>query len=150
MIYDKKANISRYYGMFQNLDAALRFIENTDLNNLPKGRITIDGDNVFVNHFSYETAPKTSESLFEDHSEYLDLHFPLSGHEIIAVSEPGVLKETEKRPDEDSTMYVGDAQVTLPVTSADFLIVYPGEVHLPKLMDAQTSAVDKLVFKIRL
>lgn len=150
MIYDQKKNISRYYGISQNLDTALHFIENNDLKNLPKGRTTIDGDNVFVNHFSYETSPKTADSLFEDHNEYLDLHFPLSGSEIIAISESVLLKETERRPDEDSTMYVGDAQVNLPVTDADFLIVYPEEAHLPKLKAAQTSTVDKLVFKIRL
>lgn len=150
MIYDKKVNISRYSGLSKNIDTAIHFIETADLQHLPKGRTTIDGDEVFVNHFSYTTAEQTAESLFEDHMEYLDLHFPLSGAEKIAVSEAASLKEVEKRLNEDAIMYTGTSQELLPVSNKEFLIVYPGEAHLPKLVAEKPVEVDKLVFKIRL
>lgn len=150
MIYDKKANISRYLGLAANLDTAIRFIQSADLAALPKGRTEIDGDAVFVNHFGYETAEKTDASLYEDHTEYLDLHFPLSGSERIAVAPAAKLQEAEKRPDEDAVMYTGKAELALPVTEQEFLVVYPGEAHLPKLAAGAACAVDKLVFKIRL
>lgn len=150
MIYDKKSNISRYLGLSKNIDAAIHFIQTADLKNLPKGRTTIDGDEVFVNHFSYTTASQTPESLFEDHMDYLDLHFPLSGAEKIAVSDVQTLTEAEKRLDEDAIMYTGTSQDLLSVSDKDFLIVYPGEAHLPKLVAEAPAEVDKLVFKIRL
>lgn len=150
MIYDKKSNISRYLGLSSNLDTAIHFIQTTNLTTLPKGRTEIDGESVFVNHFGYETAEKTNDSLYEDHIEYLDLHFPLSGSEFIAVAPSGNLQEVEKRLDEDAVMYAGNVKLTLPVTDQEFLLVYPGESHLPKLIDQQACYVDKLVFKIRL
>lgn len=150
MIFDKKENIEHYLGISKNLDTAIEFIKRENLNSLPWGRTTIDGDDVFVNHFSYTTADKTSESMFEDHSEYLDLHFPLHGSEMIAISEVPALTFVENRSSEDSVMYVGDIQMMVPVTSKSFLVVYPGEVHLPKLTTGEKSDVDKLVFKIRL
>lgn len=150
MIYDKKSNMGRYLGLSKNIDTAIHFIQTADLQNLPKGRTTIDGDEVFVNHFSYTTAPQTPESLFEDHMEYLDLHFPLSGAEKIAVSDAKTLVEAEKRLSEDAIMYTGTSQELLPVSDKEFLIVYPGEAHLPKLTAEDPVEVDKLVFKIRL
>lgn len=150
MIYDKKSNISRYLGLSSNLDTAIRFIQTTDLTALPKGRTEIDGDSVFVNHFGYETAEKAADSLYEDHIEYLDLHFPLSGSEFIAVAPSENLQEVEKRLNEDAVMYTGEVELALPVTDQEFLVVYPGEAHLPKLINHQASSVDKLVFKIRL
>lgn len=150
MIYDKKSKISRYLGLSSNLDAAIRFIQTTDLAALPQGRTSIRGDSVFVNRFCYMTAEKANDSLYEDHAKYMDLHFPLSGSEFIAVEPSANLQEVEKRLSEDAVMYSGEVNLSLPVSDQEFLVVYPGEAHLPKLMNHQASSVDKLVFKIRL
>ena len=38
MIYDKRAELARYVGLSPNLDAAIRFLQTTDLTALPMGR----------------------------------------------------------------------------------------------------------------
>ena len=37
MIYDKRAELARYFGLSPNLDAAIRFLQTTDLTALPMG-----------------------------------------------------------------------------------------------------------------
>ena len=150
MIYDKICNIDNYLGLNKNIDSALLFIKNNDLKSLPKGKTVIDGDNVFVNHFSYDTVKEDANTLFENHMKYIDLHFILSGEEIIAVSFAENLKEVEKISSEDSVIYRGESDMRFPMTKETFLMVYPGEAHLPKLVYKSRSKIDKLVFKIKI
>ena len=43
MIYDLLENIGRYRGICPNLDTAIRFLMDTDLNTLPTGKTEIHG-----------------------------------------------------------------------------------------------------------
>ena len=51
MIYDKRAELARYFGLSPNLDAAIRFLQTTDLTALPMGRTEIPGGDIYYNHF---------------------------------------------------------------------------------------------------
>ncbi len=148
MIYDELNNIDRYMSLSHNLDTAIAFLKKTDLSKLQMGRTTIDGDNVYCNHFCYTTAPMSENSEFEDHVKYLDLHVIVSGCETIAVSPAKSLTQTKILEDEDAILYKGDPKLLLPGDSTTFLLVYPGEAHLPKLVSGEASHVDKVVFKI--
>lgn len=150
MIYDKLSNIGRYVGMSENLDTAIRYIQSQDLSILPWGRTTIDGDNVFINHFMYTTVAKQESSLFEDHAEYLDLHVITRGYERVQVQDNTALTEVERREAEDAVMYVGEGGTTFKLSTEEFLLVYPGEAHLPKLIYEMQTVVDKVVFKIHI
>ena len=50
MIYDKRAELARYFGLSPNLDAAIRFLQTTDLTALPMGRTEIPGGDIYYNH----------------------------------------------------------------------------------------------------
>ena len=52
MIYDKRAELARYFGLSPNLDAAIRFLQTTDLTALPMGRTEIPGGDIYYNHFT--------------------------------------------------------------------------------------------------
>ena len=52
MIYDKRAELARYFGLSPNLDAAIRFLQTTDLSALPMGRTEIPGGDICYNHFT--------------------------------------------------------------------------------------------------
>ena len=149
MIYDKICNIENYLGLSKNIDSALLFIKNNDISNLPKGKTVIDGENVYVNHFSYSTVDESKDTLFENHMEYIDLHLVISGEEFIGVSSVKKLKEVKKISAEDSVIYSGNSDIKIPMAEELFLMVYPGEAHLPKLVNKNSSEVDKLVFKIK-
>ena len=148
MIYDKRAELARYFGLSPNLDAAIRFLQTTDLTALPMGRTEIPGGDIYYNHFTYTTALISQSSLFEAHERYLDLHIVLSGCEQVALAPVESLDEAEVRADEDSTMYRGTPEYSVTLDQNRFLLVFPGEGHLPKLSDSVPMNIDKLVLKI--
>lgn len=150
MIYDKICNIENYLGLSKNIDNALLFIKNNDIKSIPKGKTVIDNENVFVNHFEYNTVEESEDTLFENHIDYIDLHVVISGEEFMAVTSTERLNEVKKILSEDSVIYSGNSDVKLPMTNELFLMVYPGEAHLPKLIYKNSCEVDKLVFKIKL
>lgn len=150
MIYDKISNLKNYLGLSENIDKVISFILKVDIKRLAQGKTVIDNDNVYVNHFSYMTKDKSENELFENHDEYIDLHLVLSGNEYIGVSYIDKLKMDIVIKEEDSTMYIGNADIMVPMYDDMFLLVYPGEAHLPKLKYVECVDVDKLVFKIRI
>ena len=134
MIYDKLSEIARYRGLSENLDMGIRFLQSTDLFSLPMGRTEILGS--------------SQSSLMEAHERYLDIHIVLSGLEQVMVAPIETLTEVEIRADEDSIMYRGAPEYTFTLEPGRFLLVYPGEGHLPKLAPKAPEDVDKLVLKI--
>ena len=66
MIYTDLENLKHYQGINKNLDTAIRYLIEKGTENLVPGRNDVDGDNVFVNEFSYMTIPE-SEAIFEAH-----------------------------------------------------------------------------------
>lgn len=87
MIYTDFSDLFRYFGISENLDTALSFLQKCDLKTLVHGRNEVDGEKVYINRFDYETLP-FAETFFEAHEEYADIHLLLSGEENIGVSEP--------------------------------------------------------------
>ena len=148
MIYDKLSNISRYKGQSANLDCAIDYICGKQLGLLSWGKTVIDNDNVFINRFTYTTGAKQANSLFEDHTEYLDLHIVRMGHEKVLVQDSAKLTEVERRDHEDAVMYVGEGGTSFELDTEMFLLVYPGEAHLPKLIHEISMDIDKVVIKI--
>lgn len=149
MIWDQIEQIARYEGSSPRLERVARFLRETDLKQLPLGRTDIQGEEIYVNHMTYTTAEQREEDLYEAHGRYLDLHLVLSGREAVSVAPIETLALAEVREAEDSTMYRGRGAVSVPLTAGSFLLLYPGEGHLPKLaLNGETAQVDKLVFKI--
>lgn len=149
MITDSIQNIAQYQGISPQLEHISRFLQNTDLRELPLGRTDLDGDLLYVNHMVYTTASRTEQDLYEDHQRYWDLHLILSGHETVAVAPSETLDEVRRCEEEDFALYRGDVSMEIPLREGNFLLLHPGEGHLPKLSsDGEMVQVDKLVFKL--
>lgn len=148
MIYCKLKNIERYLGQSESLDTAIRYLLSTDLNTLVKGRNEIDGDNAFVNRFDYQTMTE-EQAIWEGHVKYGDIHVLLSGHEKIGVTDVSMLKPTVSKPEEDFVGYEGPVQTWLPMTTEDILIVYPEDAHMVKVIDGESTLVQKACFKFK-
>lgn len=148
MIYTKRKNLERYLGQCDSLDTAIRYLQTADLTQLHKGRNEVDGDQVFINRFDYQTMPP-EQAIWEGHAEYADMHVLLSGHEKIGVTNADALKVTVRKPEEDFIGYEGDVEVWLPMTTEDILIVYPEDVHMVKVIDGESTLVEKACFKFK-
>ena len=77
MILAKNRDAGQYLGLNANLDAALRRIL-SGLDGLESGHYDMDGDNVWLNCFDYDTIPE-SEAFYEAHEHYGDIHIMLEG-----------------------------------------------------------------------
>lgn len=146
MIYTKRKHIGRYLGMSSSLDAAIRHLLSADLSQMHKGRNDIDGERAFVNRFDYQTVPQ-EQAIWEGHVRYADMHVLLSGYEKIGVANAEALKMVIQKPDEDFIGYEGGAEVWFPMTAEDILIVYPEDVHKVKVMNGDSTLVEKACYK---
>ena len=148
MIYVKKENLSRCLGLSAEMDTAIRYLQTADLRSLAKGRNEIDGSDVFVNRFDYQTMPQ-EQAIWEGHIQYADIHVLLSGKEKIGVTNVNLLTETVRKPDEDFVGFTGDVMSWFPMTPEDILIVFPEDVHMVKVMDGASTLVEKACFKVK-
>lgn len=148
MIFDRLCYLARYRGMSPNIDRVIDFLQTADLTALPLGRVEIAGDEVYGNHFTYTTAPLSQGTQFEAHQRYLDLHVVLTGIEKVALAPIEALEPVEVRAEEDAVMYRGAPKEILTLEQGAFLLVFPGEGHLPKIAAGTAVDVDKLVLKI--
>lgn len=123
------------------------FLNNADLALLPPGKILIDENNVFCNHFSYLTG-ENKQVNFENHKRHWDLHIPISGVECIALSPTELLCEISYQEEDDSQELSGSAVSTIRLSTREFALLLPGEGHIPKLAWGNPNEVNKLVVKI--
>lgn len=148
MIYTKKKNLHRYLGQSAALDTAIHYLLSADLTKLTKGRNEVDGDQVFINRFDYQTMTP-DQAIWEGHKEYADLHVLLSGHEKIGVSNVDSLTQTVFKPEEDFVGFEGPVETWFPMTTEDILIVYPEDIHKVKVIDSESVLVEKACFKFK-
>ena len=116
----------------------------------PEGRIEIDGENAYALVQSYETL-LGDDWVFEGHQRYLDLHYMVTGEEVIGraasdrveVTAPyDAVKDTwlGRAPPSDVTL------VRLAVGQA--VLLYPGDAHAPRRAANYPVHVRKIVAKI--
>ena len=148
MIYTKRKNLERYLGLSPSLDTAIRYLLRTDLEALAPGRNAIDGDQVFVNRFDYQTM-EPDQAIWEGHEAYGDMHVLLSGFEKIGVTDAEMLHITARKPEEDFIGFEGPVRSWFPMTPEDILIVFPEDAHKVKVLDGESALVQKACFKFR-
>ena len=148
MIYTKRKNLERYLGISKSMDTAIRHILSADLSKLTKGRNEVDGDQVFINRFDYQTMPQ-EQAIWEGHLQYADIHVLLSGQEKIGVTNIEMLTETVRKVDEDFLGFEGEVQSWFPMTTEDILIVWPEDIHKVKVIHEESTLVEKACYKFK-
>lgn len=146
MILTNFTQIQRYLGIHKNLDIAINYILEHDLNTLPQGKTEIT-DEVFVNSFEYY-ADGEANTFFEGHQNYLDMHIVLDGCEIMSVLD---ISKAKIRDDyeNDCAFFDGEADVLCTLKKEDCLIVFPEDLHQPKIK-FDNKIVKKIVFKVKI
>lgn len=145
MIYDLLSNIGNYRGIRPNLDVAISFLTNTDLNTLALGRTEVDGDKVFVQVMDAVTHELTEES-YETHRVYMDIQIDLEGWEVIGTALEGVAPIGEYSPDFQAVR--GRMTASCTMGPGRFIICMPGEAHAPGGCVRQPEPLRKCVVKV--
>jgi YhcH/YjgK/YiaL family protein len=149
MIIDKIENAHLYKNLGERISKSFDYIKTTDLKNLPTGKYSIDGENIFALVSEYETKPEF-EGKLEAHKKYIDVQYVIRGEELMGYTPLGGQKVLEQYKEEnDIVFFTGDKSFTK-VTAGMFAIFFPEDVHMPGIASGKSSLVKKLVIKVRI
>lgn len=150
MIYDKIENAGKYKGISQRLDKALDFLKNMKPEELVVGKYELEGSDLFYLVQEYETVVESSGK-YETHQNYIDIQLLVSGTEIIRCTiydNPNITQPYNA--DNDIEFYSLDKGYDFRLIPGTFVLVMPGELHAPKIMETSIQHVKKIVVKIRI
>ncbi len=150
MIVSDLEHIEHQVPMTPLLKKAVDFLRQRDVQNLPEGKVEIDGERVFAVVQRYETV-SAAEPKFEYHRKYIDVQFIGSGQEMIGWAPAERMAITEAYdPDKDIAFGTVPRHLWMPLLlqSGQAAVLWPEDAHAPKLAPRTPSAVMKIVVKI--
>ena len=145
MILDKLSAANAYRGIHPRLDGVLDRLNEAFLATVGPETMELEGDKLYVTRFTYETLP-LSETFFEVHKRYLDVHLMVQGEERVDLASPEGLTLFEQRG--DFYAYRGEAEQSLVLRPGSFLVVFPEDAHRIKIQVNGPETVSKVVFKV--
>lgn len=146
MILDTLNNAPRYYALHPLFQQLFEYVKSHDLSAVPAGRITLDGERLFINvNDSQLLAPENQK--LEVHRRYIDVHFPLSCDERVGWTPLEHLGESDAPFNEESdfAVYSCGADTYFTVQPGQFCIVWPEDAHAPIIGEGK---IRKLVAKV--
>ena len=149
MIYTDMKYLQNYRGIGPHLDRAIYYLMSHSLEELTAGRNNVDGENVFINRFGYETMAEEAAA-FEAHEFYADIHLVLSGKEWIGVTDMDKMNVTSVDKVTDSVDCDGPIENRLMMMPGKVLIVLPEDAHIVKIAVDGPERVEKAVVKVRM
>lgn len=148
MIYDLIYN-RRNYRDLTSIIQALDYLSEITPENMPKEKVYLDGDNLFVNPQSFTTRP-AEDCVFEAHRKYIDIHYCISGEESISIASPDQLKEIKAyNPDSDAAFYSGSSVSSSILTPGRFMVCFPEDIHRTGETVSEACEIKKVVVKVR-
>ena len=119
--------------------------------NYAVGKNVIEGDEVFLNLFTYETKCRC-KAIAEAHRMYADVMYVVEGEETVYVKDTANLTIT-KEYEEDGDYLLGnldDDASAIRLYPGMFLVLFPEDAHAPGCDTDKTHNVKKIVGKVRL
>ncbi len=137
----------RYFGLHPRMKEMLEYILQHDFSQQEAGRITLDGDDLFINLDEVELKRKEAQRL-EFHKNYIDIQVPLLQDETMGWTALSDLDEPDiaYNPERDCGFYTQDAKEYFRVKPGQFTIFFPEDAHAPIIGEGKQR---KLVGKIR-
>lgn len=149
MILGSLAACDRYLSLHPLLDELFAYVRTHDLLHAPAERITLHGDDLFINIADAQLLTAETQKL-EVHRAYLDVHFPLSGPEIFGWRNLGDIHVEPEAPfntEADFALYPAPAATYLTLHPGEFAIVWPEDAHAPIIGE---GVLRKAIAKIKL
>lgn len=146
MIFDTVANLTRYEHVNKHLSLVLAALKEEKMKTDQVGKYEIEGNAVYYTVQAPEL--KTLEKAkWEAHRRYIDIHMPITDGETIACLPEGLISDwgtyDEQGDIEFSTSK--EAGIRMPMQVGTFLLVFPGEAHMPGLGQGTCK---KIVIKV--
>ena len=133
------------------LECALRWLRWAQAQNLPDGRVEIDGERVYALVQSYDSLPLTEVLQFEGHRKYVDVQYIAAGEEVIYWALAGrVTPSKPYDPARDAWFGCLPASEATPIRIAagQMGVFFPVDTHAPKIASGKPTLVKKIVVKV--
>jgi biofilm protein TabA len=151
MIVTDLTHLSQQASPFPRLQTALEFLKNADLQDLPDGRVEIEGSQIYALVQTYNSKPENSNPRFEAHLRYLDIQYIATGNELIGWAPlDQFVPENSYNPEKDVVkgLVRPEAITFVRLSAGQAAILYPEDAHAPGLADGDSSPVKKIVVKV--
>jgi YhcH/YjgK/YiaL family protein len=150
MIIDTLQNASKYLSVHPLFAKAFEYIQRTELDKVEMGKYKIDGEKLKA-AFSTKKGMTAAESVakFECHNKHIDIQLCIRGVEQIGWK-PREKCKTENgsyNADKDVQLYHETPDMYFQLTSGQFAILFPEDVHAPMIGDEE---IKKVVIKVRI
>lgn len=149
MIIDTVQNAAKYFSVHPLFEKAFEFIGQTDLVNAADGKSDIaEGLKAIFSNAPGKTK-EASLSKFECHNKNIDIQLCINGVETIGWKprEKCIKPNGEYNSEKDVQLYHDEADTFFQLTSGQFAIFFPEDVHAPMIGEGQ---IKKLVIKVKL
>lgn len=150
MIVDELRNWRRYAALAE-LAPAFAWLEEHAGEDLPEGRLEIEGDDLFALPQSYPAKP-VEGARFEAHRRYADIQLVVAGQEMIGYAPTASLSVETPYDDGKDIEFYPQPAVWSPValTAGMFAVFYPEDAHMPCCrVGGAEGVVRKVVVKVR-
>lgn len=149
MVTDRLTQAALYRTLSPRIAAAFDYVTSTDFAALPDGRHDVDGDRIFALVQRYATKP-LAEGRWEAHRRHIDLQVVVQGAERIGYVSIDQLTAEPYDEAKDLTWLAGSAEQSIAVPAGHFMLLWPGDAHMPGLEHEHSQQVLKVVVKILL
>ena len=150
MIFDSIKNAKQYKGIHAGIDRLLELMEQYTPENYPEGRITVDGDALFMNFANYETHSPEG-ALTEAHQKYIDVMYMVEGSETIYVKPVTEMRNITKPYDPAVEALLGDTDPDMAAIRMEpgrFVVLFPQDAHAPGCYAEGPMKVKKIIGKV--
>ena len=138
MILDSLKNAGLYETVHPRFKQAFNFLQNTDLEALPFGKIELDGSDLFVNVVDV-VGKSADEAKMETHECYIDIQVPVTAVETMGwIAVDKLEQPTEAYNSVKDVAFFGDkASNFINVQPNEFAIFFPQDAHQPGIAVGQ-------------
>ncbi len=148
MVVDHLAQADKYKALHPGISKALDYLKNTDFMQMAVGRYELEGDKLTAIVNEYATVDAAAEQM-EAHRKYIDVQYIVSGAEQMGIAcfqNQTISKEYDVEKD---YLLVADApDYFIRVSPGMFTIFFPTDLHMPNLIDRESTTVRKVVMKV--
>ncbi len=154
MIFDNIKNADLYKGLLPNLDLALQYMQENDLNAMEPGRYPVADGKVLVIIKKGFASKDDAQANWESHRRDIDIQYLLEGDEVIGFCNVNEL-EVRVPYDEgkDKILYHNEEMKGFKtrLKKGDFLILFPEDAHATCLRpEGLQGGGNKAVIKVAL
>jgi len=146
MIIDRIAHANLYTTLGPRVAQAFDYLQKTDVASLAAGTYELDGRRLYALVQDYTTKPE-ADGKWEAHCRYADLQFVAAGSERIGFGPMTNFEQQDYNRDKDYVAITGTGEF-LTLESGFFMLLWPGEGHMPGIAIDTPQPVRKVVVKI--